>query len=195
MDVAASSASSEPGNVPPDRSERRCVRMRGYAIRGDGTTHEVYVLDLSYEGCGVETPVAFEPSETIKLSVLQRGAIDAVVRWCRGGKAGLAFLPEKVTAKEHRPRNSERIALSAEVSMRRLGHANFRVSVFDASPEGCKLDLVERPSDGERVLVKFDGLESLEAEICWVDGFTAGLKFIKPMHPAVFDLLVERLAR
>ena len=118
MDVAASSASSEPGNVPPDRSERRCVRMRGYAIRGDGTTHEVYVLDLSYEGCGVETPVAFEPSETIKLSVLQRGAIDAVVRWCRGGKAGLAFLPEKVTEKEHRPRNSERMRGTFTVDLR-----------------------------------------------------------------------------
>jgi hypothetical protein len=43
------------------------------------------------------------------------------------------------------------------------------------------------------VLVKFDGLEALEAEVCWVEEFTAGLRFEKPMHPAVFDLLVERL--
>jgi hypothetical protein len=34
----------------------------------------------------------------------------------------------------------------------------------------------------------------MEAEVCWVDGFVAGLKFIKPMHPAVFDLLIERLS-
>ena len=33
----------------------------------------------------------------------------------------------------------------------------------------------------------------LEANVCWVDGFTAGLSFEKPMHPAVFELLVERL--
>lgn len=195
MDIAAGSASSEPENVPADRGDRRSVRMRGYALRGDGTTHEIYVLDLSYEGCGIETPVGFEPGEAIKLSVLQRGAIDAVVRWCRGDKAGLAFLPEQPASKEHQPRNSERIALTAEVSMRRLGRANFRVGVFDASPGGCRIDLVERPSEGERVLVKFEGLESLEAEVCWVDGFTAGLKFVKPMHPAVFDLLVERISR
>jgi len=44
------------------------------------------------------------------------------------------------------------------------------------------------------VLVKFDGIEAMDAEVCWLEGFTAGLRFVRPMHPAVFDLLVERLA-
>jgi hypothetical protein len=44
------------------------------------------------------------------------------------------------------------------------------------------------------MLLKFDGLEALEAEVCWVDGFVAGLQFDKPIHPAVFDLLLERLS-
>jgi hypothetical protein len=54
--------------------------------------------------------------------------------------------------------------------------------------------LVERPSEGERVLIRFEGLEALEAEVCWVEGFTAGVKFERPMHPAVFELLIERLS-
>jgi hypothetical protein len=29
--------------------------------------------------------------------------------------------------------------------------------------------------------------------VCWIDGFTAGLHYVRPMHPAVFELLVERL--
>ena len=192
MDATGSPAFSESNSVPADRCERRPVRMPGYVLRGDGTTQQIYVLDLSYEGCGIETPVPLEPAEEIKLSVLQRGAIDAVVRWCSDGKAGLAFAPAK--EKQYSPRRSDRIALTADVVVRRVGRVSFRVDVADASPEGCKVQLVERPSVGERVLVKFDGLEALEAEVCWVEGFTAGLMFEKPMHPAVFELLIERLS-
>ena len=46
----------------------------------------------------------------------------------------------------------------------------------------------------EIVWVKFEGLEALEAMVCWVDGFAAGLEFQRPVHPAVFDVLLQRLA-
>ena len=193
MDASGSSAFSDPTPVPADRSERRAVRMRGYCVLEGGETHEIFVLDLSYEGCGIETPVRLEPGQPIKLSVLRRGAIDAVVRWYRDGKAGLAFVPEEPDAKTHSPRQSERISLAADVCLRRIGKSTFRVNVADLSPEGCKVQLVERPSPGERVLVKFEGLEVLEADVCWVEGFTAGVSFERPMHPAVFELLIERL--
>ena len=97
-------------------------------------------------------------------------------------------------AKKHWPRRSERVTLLADINLRRIGKSNFRVTVTDASAEGCKVDLVERPSEDEQVLVKFDGLEPLEARVCWIDGHIAGLKYARPMHPAVFDLLVERLS-
>lgn len=192
MDTSGSSF-SDSTPVPADRSERRAVRMRGYCVLESGATHEIFVLDLSYEGCGIESPVPLEPGQAIKLSVLRRGAIDSVVRWCRDGKAGLAFLPPEPEAKEHAPRRSKRVSLAADVTLRRIGKSSFSVNVTDVSPEGCKVKLVERPAEGERVLVKFEGLEVLEASVCWVEEFTAGLSFEKPMHPAVFDLLVERL--
>jgi len=193
MDASGSSAFSNPTPVPASRSERRAVRMRGFCVLEGGETHEIYVLDLSYEGCGIETPVPLEPGQAIKLSVLRRGAIDAVVRWYRDSKAGLSFVPPTAEEKEHAPRRSERVSLAADVSLRRIGKSTFRVTLNDVSPEGCRVQLVERPAVGERVLVKFEGLEVLEAEVCWVEGFTAGLNFDKPMHPAVFELLVERL--
>jgi hypothetical protein len=192
MDALGDPAFSGSNGVPVDRCERRPVRMPGYALRGDGTTHQIYVLDLSYEGCGIETSVPLEAAEEIKLSVLQRGAIDAVVRWCRDGKAGLAFAP--VVEKHYSPRRSERVDLTADVTLRRVGRSSFAVNVTNASPEGCRIQLVERPSEGERVLIRFEGLEALEAEVCWVEGFTAGVKFERPMHPAVFELLIERLS-
>ncbi|MEO7365355.1 MAG: hypothetical protein ABIW03_03460 [Sphingomicrobium sp.] len=46
----------------------------------------------------------------------------------------------------------------------------------------------------EIVWVKFEGLKSLEAVVSWIDGFAAGLEFQRPVHPAVFEVLLQRLA-
>jgi PilZ domain len=179
--------------VPVERRERRPVSMRGFAVREDGETIEILLLDLSYEGCGIETPAPLKRGDALKISVLGRGAIDTHVRWCKGGKAGLNFDTGAAPAKQQVERGNPRVETTAEVTMRRLGHANFKVRVFDLSPKGCKVELIERPNEREHVLVKFEGLEVLEAEVCWITAKTAGLRFERPIHPAVFDLLIERL--
>lgn len=63
------------------------------------------------------------------------------------------------------------------------------MSVFDLSPEGCKIEFVERPGLGERVWVKFDNLEALEGSVRWVAGHVGGVQFERPLHAAVFDRL------
>ena len=90
-------------------------------------------------------------------------------------------------------RRSERVALNANVSLRRSGQLNYRVRVFDASLHGCRVEFVERPNVEEQLWVRFDGLQPLEAEVCWVDGFIGGVNFLQPIHPAVFDRLVAIL--
>lgn len=177
-----------------DRRERRQVSLPALAIRQGGSTADILLLDLSYEGCGIETPVELRAGEAIKLSVRGRGVIDAHVAWCEKGRAGLTFEPENDAPKKHQPRQSERISITADVSLRRLGQNSYRVKVNDLSPDGCKVDLVERPRINERMLVKFEGLEVLDSEVCWIDGYIAGLRFERPMHPAVFDLLLQRLS-
>jgi hypothetical protein len=91
-------------------------------------------------------------------------------------------------------RKSARVGLDAEVLLRRAGHNNYRANVHDVSQEGCKVEFVERPMLDEIVWVKFEGLEAIEAMVCWVEGFAAGLEFQRPVHPAVFDVLLQRLA-
>jgi hypothetical protein len=169
------------------------VSLRAFAVRQDGSTVEVLLLDLSYDGCGIETPVPLGDGEPLRLSVLRRGAIRACVRWCRNGKAGLVFEAEQLPQKQHRPRSFDRKPTEAEIFMRRLGKLNYRVRVFDLSPSGCKVELVDQPRPEEHVLVKFESLETLEAEVCWIEGSCAGLRFEKPIHPAVFALLLQRL--
>ena len=90
-------------------------------------------------------------------------------------------------------RRAERVAVDAEVALRRSGQNLYRVRVHDASPYGCRLEFVERPQLEERVWIKFDGLSAVEGLVVSIDGFVAGIDFRPPIHPAVFDLLVPKL--
>src|SRR5215204_6111414 len=68
------------------------------------------------------------------------------------------------------PRRSVRFGLSAEITLRRAGHAGYRAKIFDVSAHGCKAEFIERPELDELVWVRFDGLELLGAIVCWVSG-------------------------
>lgn len=95
--------------------------------------------------------------------------------------------------REQSARQSPRVSLTAEVTLRRAGQINYAVRLYDLSPHGCKVEFVQRPSLNESVWVKIDGLEALAASVCWVRPPEAGLEFHKPIHPAVYRMLVDRL--
>src|SRR5439155_25509024 len=90
-------------------------------------------------------------------------------------------------------RKANRVRIDAEVALRRSGQLNYRVRAYDVSRFGCKIEFVERPELDERVWVKFEGLDAVEGMVCWVEGFVAGVEFVRAIHPAVFDMLVPRL--
>lgn len=92
------------------------------------------------------------------------------------------------------PRKGPRTSLAAEVSLRRSGQHNYRANVHDISEHGCKVEFIERPKLDETVWIKFEGLEALAATVCWIDNRAVGLEFDRPVHPAVFNLLLKRLA-
>jgi hypothetical protein len=78
-------------NAQRARSNRREVSFRAFALRADGTSLDVTVLDLSYDGCLLGSEEAFEVGERLRLLVRRRGAIDAKVCWLDGGKVGVRF--------------------------------------------------------------------------------------------------------
>jgi hypothetical protein len=110
------------------------------------------------------------------------------------GHAQRSVLGRFLDPEARTPRKADRISLAAQVTLRRPGKSNYRVRAFDASPGGCKLEFIERPDLGEFLWVKFESLELLEARVCWTEGFTAGVEFQKTLHPAVFEMVVKRLA-
>jgi hypothetical protein len=175
-----------------ERQDRRAVELRGFGVRSNDEIVDIRVLNLSYDGCMIECETPLAVGEEIKLSVLGRGAIRAAVRWYKGRRAGLLFELERTPSK-HWPRRADRLSLSGEAFLRSSGRKGYRVQVFDASPLGCSCEFIDRPRIADRVWVKFDGVEALEAEVSWVEESRSGVKFIKPIHPAVFDMLSHRL--
>lgn len=180
--------------IPGDRRrERRPVSLRGYVIREGGVSHEIELLDLNYGGCGIETSTELRPGETVQLTVLGRGSMSAEVRWFNDGRAGLDFSPSMDEGRKQVPRRTSRVQVTADVGLRAQGRNSYRVSLYDLSTDGCSVELVERANEGDRMSVKFEALELLEADVCWVKGHRAGLMFKNRLHPAVLDLLLKRL--
>jgi hypothetical protein len=171
---------------------RRAVEKRAYAVREDDSVLDLRVVDLSYDGCRVDTTERLVPGELLKLSVLGGGFVKATVRWYRDRQAGLLFDPDQLPS-TYRERIAERLPVAAQVSLRRTGRLAYPVHTSDVSLMGCKCEFVERPGIGERVWVRFAGLQAIEAEVCWLADSNVGLKFRTPIHPAVFQLLLDRL--
>jgi hypothetical protein len=74
----------------------------------------------------------------------------------------------------------------------RSGGRSVRLRIFDLSAEGCKIEFVERPSVGERIWVKFDGLESMAGIVRWTAGDIGGIAFEQPLDAAGFRQLANR---
>jgi|SRR4051812_446610 hypothetical protein len=177
------------------RRERRPIDIHGHLMRAGGHRHAVELMDLNCGGCGIRTPVELTPGESVKLSVLEREPVRAIVRWCRNGKAGLDFEAATEQPKTMVERGARRIEVMGEISLRAAGRNSYRVRVRDLSTDGCKVEVVDVPRNGDRMRVKFDGIESIEAKVCWVEGHSAGLKFERHLHPGVLDLLTASLGQ
>jgi hypothetical protein len=91
-------------------------------------------------------------------------------------------------------RRNRRVAVSAEISMRRMGSFSFQVPLGDVSTGGCRVELVEFVDAGDHVIARFPGIEPFSATVTWADPHSAGIHFEQPLHPAVFEQLLSRLA-
>lgn len=180
----------DPRHLP--RAERRTVELKGYLVLENTQIVDIKMINLSYDGCAITTLVPLTTGEKVKVSALGRGATAATVKWYRDRRAGLLF--ECVRRKTIWPRKAQRIEVYGEAYLRRGGRPTYRVRTFDLNRFGCRCEFVERPLIGERVWIKFDGLQSLESNVCWVENTELGLHFRNEVHSAVFDLLLAQLS-
>ena len=91
------------------------------------------------------------------------------------------------------PRRAERVTLRADIEFRRAGEHRWRVNILDFSPEGCRVDVPVRVLDDDTVWISLPGIETIQGSVAWVREWEAGIKFSSPLHPAVFDMVRERM--
>lgn len=63
------------------------------------------------------------------------------------------------------------------------------IEVSDITSIGCGFVSACDLSPGARVLLDLPGLEIWPATVVWCDGGRGGMRFCRPMHPAVADHL------
>ena len=100
---------------------------------------------------------------------------------------------EPLAQREGERRSSGRFATGSTIHARRIPGTNFEVELDNISADGCRIEMLEECAIGEDVIARFPDLEPLGARVRWSLGFTAGLQFVRPIHPAVFGSLLERL--
>ena len=87
-----------------------------------------------------------------------------------------------------------RVSTTSQVHARRIPGTNFEVALHNVSAAGCRIEMIEECEEGEDIIARFPQLEPLGARVRWTDGPVAGLQFARPIHPAVFGSLLERLS-
>jgi hypothetical protein len=94
---------------------------------------------------------------------------------------------------DNEERRTGRVTLRADVDFRRSGTHKYRVNILDFSPTGCRIELPERVTPDEIIWISLPGIEALEGRVRWVDEWTAGVEFERPIHPAVFEMMTARM--
>jgi hypothetical protein len=181
---------------PSTSAYKRCEERRAASLRGwftrlyDQSIWDFLIINLSYGGCQLRTGAQLQVGEKLSLYVMRRGVIEATVKWRGGDSVGLEFHVER-PSKAHWPRKAPRHKAAIGVLVRRQGRKSQQIDATDVSRLGCCLDFVDAPREGDRLWVQLPCLEPIETTVRWVENYKAGVAFEKPIHSAVFDLLLE----
>lgn len=84
-----------------------------------------------------------------------------------------------------------RKAVKLDARLRDRSAARFAIKVVDLSRTGFRAETVFSLNPGALVWITLPGLAGLEAEVAWQDGEHVGAAFRQPLHPAVFEHIVE----
>lgn len=82
----------EPGFIK--RSPRVDTNFATTLTDSDGNTVAVRVVDLSREGCRLETEATLKIGENVQIEVPKYGSFEAQIRWALGNEAGAVFKDE-----------------------------------------------------------------------------------------------------
>jgi hypothetical protein len=88
-------------------------------------------------------------------------------------------------------RKAERAEVVVGAGLRQRGAHAVTVQVLDLSTHGFRAATHLDMMAGSDVWLKLPGLESLHARVAWMRGHLMGCEFVRPLHPAVLQMVVR----
>lgn len=112
-----------------------------------------------------------------------------------GGEASLSG--ELSTQRDFSPparkgRRSERVPVELGAGLRQRGASGVSVQIMDLSTDGFKAATHLELYPGTDVWLRLPGLEASHARVMWSQGHYVGCAFVRPLHPAVLDMIVAK---
>lgn len=91
-----------------------------------------------------------------------------------------------------RDRQSERLHVNVGAGLRQRGASGVSVRVLDLSPHGFRAATHLVLYEGSDVWLRLPGLEPRHAQVAWAEGHFIGCSFVRPLHPAVVAMIVDK---
>ena len=119
--------------------------------------------------------------------------------WSLPSEFGTPFLSGELTtdlrpAPELTSRKSERVNLAMGAGLRQRGGTGVAIQIMDLSVDGFRASTHLNLAKGTDVWLRLPGLEPYQARVIWAKGNFIGCAFERPLHPAVLDMIVKKVA-
>ena len=88
-------------------------------------------------------------------------------------------------------RRAERAEVALGAGLRQRGASAVTVQIMDLSVTGFRAATHLELETGTDIWLKLPGLESLHGRVVWMRGHLLGAEFMRPLHPAVLDMIAR----
>ena len=89
-------------------------------------------------------------------------------------------------------RRADRLPVELGAGLRQRGASGVSVQIMDLSTDGFKAATHLELYPGTDVWLRLPGLEACHARVMWSQGHFVGCAFVRPLHPAVVDMVAAR---
>lgn len=102
---------------------------------------------------------------------------------------------DRPAAAAAKARLAERVEVSFGAALRQRGASGVSVQIEDLSTNGFRVATHLQLEPGGDVWLRLPGLEPCHARVVWNRGHHLGCEFVRPLHPAVLDMIVKSARR
>lgn len=107
----------------------------------------------------------------------------------------MSLTAELSTAPDDDGRRAARAEVVLGAGLRQRGAHAVTIQVLDLSVTGFRAATHLELMNGTDLWLKLPGLESLHSRVVWMNGHMLGCEFVRPLHPAVLDMIVRNAPR